>query len=142
MLITVNGSKYAISLTSAKEKHKLWKNYDNGRTVVFENVNPFAMGINDIWKMNQDGTAKHILSVLNIAKMIPLKEGLYSIVDVNPDPSDTIEQSKYKSLLNKEFQFCVSNKGKIVRESGKIYSRQINGGKVYFSYCDFKNWRK
>ena len=142
MLITVNGSKYAIPLTSAKEKHKLWKNYDNGRMVVFENVNPFAMGINDIWKMNQDGTAKHILSVLNIAKMIPLKEGLYSIVDVNPDPSDTIEQSKYKSLLNKEFQFCVSNKGKIVRESGKIYSRQINGGKVYFSYCDFKKLEK
>lgn len=138
VLVTVNGSKYAIPLTSAKEKHKTWKNYDNGRMVVFENVNQSAMGANDIWKLNQDGTAKHILSVLNIAKMIPLKEGLYSIVNVNPDPNDTIEESKYKNLLNKELQFCISNKEKIIRESDKIYTKQISSGKVYFSYCDFK----
>lgn len=138
VLVTINDSKYAIPLTSAKEKHKTWKNYDNGKMVVFENVNPAAMRANDIWKLNQDGTAKHILSVLNIAKMIPLKEGLYSIVNINPDLNDTIEQSNYKNLLNKELQFCISNKEKIIRESDKIYTKQINSGKVYFSYCDFK----
>lgn len=138
VLVTLSGNKYSIPLTSAKEKHKSWKNYDNGRMVVFENVNPSAMGPNDIWKLNRDGTAKHILSVLNIVKMIPLKEGLYSIVNVNLDPNDTIEQSKYKNLLNKELQFCIFNKEKNVRESDKVYTKQINSEKVYFSYCDFK----
>ena len=49
VLVTLSGNKYAIPLTSAKEKHKSWKNYDNGKMVVFENVNPSAMGPNDIW---------------------------------------------------------------------------------------------
>ena len=56
--------------------------------------------------------------------MIPLKEGLYSIVNINPDLNDTIEQSNYKNLLNKELQFCISNKEKIIREiwfPGKMY---------------------
>ena len=138
VLITVDGNRYAAPLTSAKEKHKAWKNYDNGKMVIYENVNPSNMSKNDIWKLNIDGTAKHILSVLNIAKMIPLKEGLYNIVNVNPDSNDTPEQSRYKNLLNKELQFCVSNKEKIIRESEKIYSKQITTGKIYFGYCDFK----
>lgn len=70
--------------------------------------------------------------------MIPLKEGLYSIVNVNPNHSDTIEQLKYKNLLNKELQFCISNKEKIIQESNKIYSNQMSSGRVYFSYCNFK----
>lgn len=142
ILVTINGNKYAIPLSLAKEKHKTWKNYDNGRMVVFETVNPSAMGPNDIWKLNQDGTVKHILSILNIAKMIPLKEGLYSVIDINLNQSDTIEQTKYKNLLNKELQFCITNKEKIIRESGKIYSNQISTGIVYFSYCDFKKLEK
>ena len=64
--------------------------------------------------------------------MIPLKEGLYSIVNINPDLNDTIEQSNYKNLLNKELQFCISNKEKIIRESEKMYTKQINSGKSIF----------
>lgn len=41
-------------------------------------------------------------------------------------------------IINKELQFCISNKEKIIRESERIYTKQINSGKVYFSYCDFK----
>ena len=71
--------------------------------------------------------------------MIHQKEGLCSIANINPDLNDTIEQSNYKNLLNKELQFCISNKEKIIRENEKIYTKQINNsGKVYFSYCDFK----
>lgn len=55
--------------------------------------------------------------------MTLLKEGLYSIVNINPDLNDTIEQSNYKNLLNKELQFCISNKEKIIRESEKIYTK-------------------
>ena len=61
--------------------------------------------------------------------MIPLKEGLYSIVNINPDLNDTIEQLNYKNLQNKELQFCISNKEKIIRESEKMYTKQINSGK-------------
>lgn len=54
--------------------------------------------------------------------MILLEEGLYSIVNINPDLNDTIEQSNYKNLLNKEFQFCISNKEKIIRETRDNYT--------------------
>ena len=57
--------------------------------------------------------------------MIPLKEGLYSIVNINPDLNDTIEQSNYKNLLNKELQFCISNKEKIIRESEKCIQSKL-----------------
>lgn len=139
VLINVDeNNKYAIPLTSAKEKHKFLKNYDNGKLVIYEDVSPSVMSVNDIWKPNIDGTAKHILSVLNIAKMIPLKEGYYSEVNINVEVSDSIDVVRYKNLLNKELRICVSKKDKILRESEKIYTKQITTGKVYFSYCDFK----
>ena len=142
VLVTLSGNKYSIPLTSAKEKHKSWKNYDNGRMVVFENVNPSAMGPNDIWKLNQDGTAKHILSVLNIVKMIPLKEGLYSIVNVNLDPNDTIEQSKYKNLLNKELQFCIFIKKKTLEKATKYILSKLIVKKSISLIVISRNWRK
>ena len=48
---------------------------------------------------------KHILSVLDIKKMIPIVDGLYSRVNLNSDNSDTDEMKKYKDLLNKEYVF-------------------------------------
>lgn len=49
---------------------------------------------------------KHILSVIDIKKMIPIVDGLYSRVNINDDNSDTDEIRKYKDLLNKEYVFA------------------------------------
>lgn len=50
---------------------------------------------------------KHILSVMDIKKMIPIVDGVYRRVNINLDDSDTDEVKKYKDLLNKEYSFCL-----------------------------------
>ena len=137
-MITINGHNYAIPLSSAKEKHKGFKNYHNGILVVYETVNPNVLSKKDIWKMNNDGTAKHIMSILNITKMIPLKEKCYNIVDINQKQFDSLRERKYKDLLNKELRFCIANKEKIVNESEKIYMYQMKTGKIKNGYCNFR----
>lgn len=138
ILISDNGRDYAIPLTSAKEKHKLWRNVNNGKILIFENTDASNLSSGSIYTFNSDGTAKHILSVIYICKMIPLKEGTYNIIDINPNSADSSEMRKYKSLLNKEYSFCVTNREKILKEANRIYQRQINTGKVFPGYCDFK----
>ena len=138
ILISDAERKYAIPLTSAKPKHLSWANYSNGKMLVYETVSASNLARNDVATINPDGTAKHVLSALMINKMIPLKAGYYSVVNINPDPLDSQDVLKYKQLLNKEYAFCVSNKDKIVKEANKIYSRQMATGTVFFGYCDFK----
>ena len=137
ILINDNGRKYAIPLTSAKPVHLNWDNYNNGRLLIYEIANPSALSSNDIYKTLQDGTTKHILAALMINKMIPIKDGLYSVVDINHRSNDNVVVTKYKQLLNKEFSFCVSKKEKIVNEANKIYEKQIKTGKVYPKFCSF-----
>lgn len=138
ILVNINNQEYAIPLTSAKEKHKKWKDYSNGRMLVYDIDNVDNMSKSDIWKENIDNTVKHILSVLMISKMIPIKDGCYETIDSAYKNYDSAFERKYKDLLKKELKFCVSNKNKILSESNRIYNEQINSGVVLFGYCDFK----
>lgn len=36
--------------------------------------------------------------------MIPIKEGLYSVVDMKENTNDPVQVKKYKDLLNKEIR--------------------------------------
>ena len=45
----------------------------------------------------------HILSILDIKKMIPIVDGVYSRVNINPDDTDTNDVKKYKDLLISPF---------------------------------------
>lgn len=65
------------------------------------------MGENEIWVETEPDNVKHILSVIDIKKMIPIVDGLYSRVNINDDNSDTDEIRKYKDLLNKEYVFIL-----------------------------------
>ena len=49
----------------------------------------------------------HFLSVMDIKKMIPIVDGVYSRVNINPDDTDTNGVKKHKDLLNKEYSFCL-----------------------------------
>lgn len=146
ILISSNGREYAIPLTSAKEKHKTWKNYSNGKFLIYEMCDLKKMTSNDIWVNNPDDstgtTVKHILAALIIPKMIPIKKGTYQVVNINVDPTDTVDIINYKNLLNKEFAFCVSIKDKLIKEAGRIYDRQIKTSKIFFGYCDFQALEK
>lgn len=49
ILINKSNRKYVIPLSSAKEKHKTWKNVDRERYLVYEMAKRSSMGQGDIW---------------------------------------------------------------------------------------------
>ena len=138
ILIEENGIEYVIPLSSAKEKHKLWKNVDTDRFLIFENCETAEKGTKDIYVKNKDGTFKHILSVIDLKKMIPIKSGLYSEVDLNPSKKDSVQEIKYKVLLNIEYTFCLKIIDSVIQKASKLYEKQISTGKVIKFCCDFK----
>lgn len=138
ILIQENGIEYVIPLSSAKEKHKAWKNVDVDRYLIFENCKDSEKGSNGIYVENTDGTYKHILSVLDLKKMIPIKAGLYSVVNLNPSTNDSESEKKYKVLLNIEYTFCLKIINSIIQKASKLYDKQMKTKKVIPFCCDFK----
>ncbi|MBR3813125.1 MAG: type III toxin-antitoxin system ToxN/AbiQ family toxin [Spirochaetaceae bacterium] len=138
ILINEDNNQYVIPLSSAKEKHKSWKNIDTDRFLIFENCDKSALSRNAIYKENPDGTAKHILSVIDLKKMLPIKDGLYTRVDLIANQQDSVEERNYKNLMNKEFSFCLKILPSIIQKANKIYSKQIETGNIIKFCCDFK----
>jgi protein AbiQ len=141
VLIDNGDRKYVIPLTSAKTKHKEWKNVDRDMYLIYEYADKADMGNNDIWVEKEDNNTqvKHIMSVLDVKKMIPVKEGYYSTVQLNEQDGDSKETLKYKDLLNKEYSFCLKIKEDVVDKANKIYDRQMKTNKVMKFCCDFKS---
>lgn len=138
ILINNENNQYVIPLSSAKEKHKLWKNTDTNRFLIYENCDKSSLSKNAIYKENPDGSIKHILSAIDLKKMIPVKEGIYSIVDLVAKQNDTTEERNYKNLLNKEFSFCLKILPSIIQKANKLYNKQIETGKIIKFCCNFK----
>lgn len=138
ILVQENGVEYVIPLSSAKEKHKTWKNVDVDRFLIFETCTKAENCTKDIYVQNSDGTLKHILSVIDLKKMIPIKQGLYSEVNLNPSTKDTKADKKYKVLLNIEYTFCLKILNSIIQKASKLYDKQMTTGKVIKFCCDFK----
>ena len=70
--------------------------------------------------------------------MIPIRDDVYTVVDINVKPTDSDDEKKYKHLLNKEYSFCVKIKDELVEKANKIYTKQIATGKVVRFGCDFR----
>jgi protein AbiQ len=138
ILVNNNGKKYVIPLSSAKEKHKTWKNVNNECYLIYEMAEKSCMGQADIWVAEEGDKVKHILSVMDIKKMIPIIEGTYSRVNINPDNNDTDEVKKYKDLLNKEYVFCLKIINEVIGKANKLYDKQMVTGKIARFCCDFK----
>lgn len=138
ILINKNDRKYVIPLSSAKEKHKTWKNVNKECFLVYETTKKSCMRKDDIWVTIDQDNVKHILSVMDIKKMIPIVEGVYSRVNINPDKGDTDEVKKYKDLLNKEYSFCLKIINEVIGRANKLYDKQMETGKVVKFCCDFK----
>lgn len=142
ILISKDDKKYVIPLSSAKEKHKTWKNVDKERFLIYETTKKYHMGKDDIWVTVDKDNVKHILSVMDIKKMIPIVDGVYSRVNINSDKSDTDEIKKYKDLLNKEYSFCLKIIDEVIGKANKLYDKQMKTGKVVKFCCDFKALEK
>lgn len=139
LLSSDDGLKYVIPLSSAKEKHKSWKNVSGDRYLIYEKSKKSGLSSNDIFiDLPEDCEyAKHILAVMDIKKMIPVRDGLYSIVNLNPADTDTDEMKRYKDLLNKEYSFCVGIIRDVIEKANRIYSKQKKTGKTVKFGCDY-----
>lgn len=85
-----------------------------------------------------DGTTEHLLSVIDLKKMIPIKEGLYTKVDLTHSEADSVEIRNYKNLMNKEFAFCLKIMDSVIQKASKLYEKQMKAGRVIPFCCDFK----
>lgn len=139
ILINEVNRSYVIPLSSAKEKHKRWKNVNQECYLVYEYALKSKMGDADIWVQSaEESIVKHIMSVIDIKKMIPIKLGVYREVNMNKDNSDTPEVSKYKDLINKEYSFCLKIAEDLTKKANRLYDSQMTTGKVKKYCCDFK----
>ena len=138
ILVQENDTEYVIPLSSAKEKHKLWKNVDVDRFLIFENCEKYEKGIKGIYVKNLDSSYKHILSVIDLKKMLPVKEGLYTEVNLNPSESDSETEKKYKVLLNIEYSFCLKIMDSIINKANKLYEKQLKTRRIIPFCCDFR----
>lgn len=139
ILVNNDDKQYVIPLSSAKEKHKTWKNVNQECFLVYEYADETKMGKKDIWVRETEGEkVKHIMSMIDVKKMIPIKEGLYSTVDMNKRDSDSKETSQYKDLLNKEYAFCLKIIDDVASKANKLYEKQIKTKKVAKFCCDFE----
>lgn len=155
ILVTNNDKKYVIPFTSAKEKHKTWSDVNqsyyriyeviNMKTAVYD-ANDIIVDITNTSILSEKGIPedefanykKRILSVLEIKKMIPVIEGVYSYVDLSLDDKLLKDERDWRILTYKEYSFCKNIRDGIQRRAEKIYDKQIKSGKVLKFHCDYK----
>ena len=102
ILINEENRSYVIPLSSAKEKHKNWKNINQECYLVYEHALKSKMGDTDIWVQDdEENMVKHIMAVIDIKKMIPVKSGVYKEVNLNKEETETskIEIDKKDKII-------------------------------------------
>ncbi len=155
ILCTCNNINYVIPLTSAKKKHANRDDVTNTNYRIYEIINIEKTKIKpkdviadiknlsllenkNIPKSEWHKYKQRILSVLEIKKMIPVKEDVYTIVDLRKNNKLSKEDFDRINLMNKEYRFCLKIKKDIEKRANKIYTKQIQTGKVLKFHCDFK----
>lgn len=153
MLTSLNGWKYVIPLTSAKDKHKGWRDVTATNYRIYEviNINTTPHDSDDVLveyknvaRLRQRGISeenfpnykKRILSILEIKKMIPVIEGVYTAIDLN-SPQSPDETMRY-NLMKKEYFFCRPILDEIKEKATKIYEKQQETGIVAPFHCNYK----
>ena len=133
IIIFINDYHYIIPLTSGKSKHSKWKNVGRAHYLIYEKVNKSELRKNDIYKSVSENEALKIFAVLDIKKMIPVKEGVYSRIEFSK-----LSDLKYADLLEKEYRFCQKIQDGILTKAKQIYFEQKNTGVVHQIYCNFE----
>jgi protein AbiQ len=132
ILVTINTYSYFIPLTSGKPKHAKWKNVGPAHYLIYEQVKKTELRKRDIFKSISETDALKIFAALDLKKMIPVADGLYSRIEFAK-----LEDQKYADLLEKEYRFCQKIQDGILSKVTQIYREQKETGKVYPMYCNF-----
>lgn len=129
IIVIIDNISYFIPITSAKEKHKKWKNVSNEHFLIYEFIKKNTI---------------NVLAVLDIKKMIPVPNNCYNKISF-----EIINDKKYRSLFQKEYEFLLKRREKIVNKVNKLYKKQKETNIVNSKHCDFtklenamKEWNK
>ncbi len=129
----VSGSKkYIIPFTSAKQKHAEMKFSSLSHFLITEPINSGNLSPKGIYKKDSNGNTLHILSLLDLRKMIPVVDGVY-----HKTIFSQISDKKYRTLLIKELRFCRNISHDILTNVETIYTLQSHGV-VYKDYTNLK----
>ena len=132
IIIDMAECKYFIPLTSAKEKHKKWKNSCDEHFLIYEVIDKSINISGDVYKEYSKDKKMHVMSVLDIKKMIPVPNDAYERIVF-----DELGDERYQDLFEKEYAFCLTIKNKILTRAEKIYKHQKETQIVRRTYCDF-----
>ena len=132
ILVVIDTYTYLIPLTSGKPKHTKWKNVGPAHYLIYEKIKKEDLQKRDIFKSISDTEVLKILSALDLKKMIPVPDGIYTRIDFS-----SLSDKKYADLLEKEYRFCKKQQNGILSKVNQIYRKQKETGQVYPMYCDF-----
>lgn len=137
IIVVIDTYSYFIPLTSGKPKHAKWKNVGPAHYLIYEQVRKTELRKKEIYKSISDTDALKIYAALDLKKMIPVRNDLYSRIDFA-----ALNDEKYADLLEKEYRFCQKIQDGILSKVRQIYSEQKSAGKVYPMYCNFDKLEK
>lgn len=132
IIINISECKYFIPLTSAKPKHTKWKNSCDEHFLIYEIIDKSVNIAGDIYKEYSGDKKIHVMSVLDIKKMIPVPDNAYERIVF-----DNLDDERYQDLFRKEYAFCLTIKNKIAVRAEKIYKLQKDSKIVRHAYCNF-----
>lgn len=153
ILLNSKNRKYVIPLTSAKEKHKNWADVTASWYRVYEVIDITKVPVKDsdiiVDIKNRDILNKieageranyrqRILSILDMRKMFPVKDGVYEEIKFTLGSSQSKKDNQRMALMMKEYMFLMNISGKIEEKATKIYDKQINKHKILQYHCDYK----
>ncbi len=137
IIVAIDTYSYFIPLTSGKPKHAKWKNVGPAHYLIYEQVNKAELRRRDIFKSISETEALKIFAALDLKKMIPVRDALYTRIEFS-----ALSDRKYADLLEKEYRFCQKIQDGILSKVTRIYREQKETGKVYPLYCDFAKLEK
>lgn len=153
VLLNNDGMEYVIPLTSAKEKHKKWKDVSASWYRIYEiiDITEDYVDENDIVVeiKNQDiikkiapedvaNARQRILSILDIRKMFPVDKSVYQEVKFDICNNNSVSDTQRTFLMIKEYLFLKDISEDIANKATKIYQKQINKDKVLPYHCNYR----
>ncbi len=132
-IVGLSNYDYFIPITSAKPKHLNWNLTSDSYYIIHEIMDKSNAIAGSLYKPYTNNTdIIHILAILDIKKMIPIKSGLYTQIDFSK-----IQDINYRTLLQKEYNFCSNNKANIINSATKVYKEQVDDGKFRHAHCNY-----
>ncbi len=110
IIVLINGSKFCIPLTSnSGNKSKKFS----------------AMRENITFRKITDSNGK-VLAGLNLNNMIPVRDEYITEIDLWNRPTDSIQETQWKSLCLKELEWCEAHHNEIERLANELYRKYIS----------------